>query len=101
MTPTPTQTKQLTNKQPMPDDLKDTFGEHLADSARVVMILVKEGLLAVVVLLIGRGIAWIATVLSPGADWVSTTVSTISDLGAILLFLVLVVRDLWEYFKNR
>jgi len=85
----------------MPDDLKDTAAKELVDLVRILMILLKEGVAAVAVVAIGRGIAWSAEILSPGADWVVVTVRTICDLAALFLFLALVGKDLSAYLKNR
>lgn len=85
----------------MPDDLKDTAVEELVDLGRILIILVKEGIVAGAVVVIGRLIAYFAVMGSPRADWVAATIQTISDLGAVFLFVILVCKDLWTYLRRR
>lgn len=75
--------------------------EQFRDLAKALIIVVKEAVFALVVLLIGRGLGWVLQRLSAEGGATAALTKLISGIGAVLLFLLLVVQDLWEYLKKR
>lgn len=75
--------------------------EQFRDLTMALIIVVKEAVFALVVLLIGRALGWVLQRLSTEGDVTAALTNLISGIGAVLLFLLLVAKDLWEYLKNR
>jgi hypothetical protein len=80
---------------------KEAIRQQFQDLAVALVILIKEAFFALAVFGIGHLLGWGIRSISPEADRIAELLKTISDVGSILLFVVLVGKDLWEYFKNR
>ena len=65
------------------------------------VILIKEALLGVAVLSVGRLLGRLMLLFSAKGNQVASLIETISYVGAVILFVVLVGNDLSEYVKKR
>ena len=65
------------------------------------VILIKEALLGVAVLSVGRLLGRLMLLFSARGNQVASLIETISYVGAVILFVVLVGNDLSEYDKKR
>jgi hypothetical protein len=82
-------------------NFKQEITEQLEDLGVALVILIKEAIFALAVFAVGHGLSWCIRYFSHGADQIAGLLINITDAGSILLFVVLVGKDLWEYFKNR
>lgn len=85
----------------MATDFEREIREQLRDLGIALLILIKEAVFAFSVFAVGNLLGWSIRSLSQEADRVSGVLKIISDLGAVILFVVLVTKDLWDYFKRR
>ena len=74
---------------------------HFQDLVIALVILIKEALLGVAVLSVGRLLGRLMLLFSARGNQVASLIETISDVGAVILFVVLVGNDLSEYVKKR
>jgi hypothetical protein len=84
----------------MPQSRKALLEWHLDDLVAILLILFKELVVAVAILGSGRAIVAVATLLFPEGGWSTRLIKTLSELFAVLAFIVLAVRDLWRYSKG-
>jgi hypothetical protein len=75
--------------------------QQLRDLFFAILIVVKEAVFALVVLAASRGIAWFIRFSASDPDTSITYVKRIGDFGAIILFVVLVGKDLVDYFRQK
>ena len=85
----------------MNDDLKKALTAQFNDFVVAAVIVVKEAVFALIVLFVGHGLVWVIERTSNSADIMAHYLRLVSDFGSGILFVVLVIKDLWEYFKNR
>lgn len=84
----------------MPDGFKEVALEQFRDLAEALIILLKDTIFALAVFLVGRFIGFCIHQLSATGDMTAGAVRYISDVWSIILFVVLVARDLWNYIKK-
>jgi len=75
--------------------------ENLKDLLAILAILLKEFVVALSIVILGRVLAWASETLSPHGEWSIGAIKALSDLFSILTFVVLAVKDIWRYSKNR
>lgn len=73
----------------------------LDDLVRIIVILIKELVLALAIVGSGRVIELVSMWISDGHSWSTAALRSISDLCAILAFVALAAKDLWGYFRER
>jgi hypothetical protein len=85
----------------MNDHLKKALTTQFNDFVVAAVIVVKEAAFALIVLFVGHGLVWVIEHTSNTADAMPHYLRLVSDFGSGILFVVLVIKDLWEYFKQR
>jgi hypothetical protein len=82
-------------------DFWQIIRKHFEDLAIALVIVFKEILFAFVVFGGGHALGWAVRRWSGNGEHIGGAIAIISDIGSVLLFVVLVSKDLKEYFKNR
>jgi hypothetical protein len=80
--------------------LKALLAKRLKDLAIVATILLNGLLLGIVVLVFGRILTSISDWLFTGGTWASRAITAVSDLFAVVLFILFSVRDLVRYYRR-
>jgi predicted small integral membrane protein len=83
------------------DNFWESIRKHFEDLAIALVIVLKEILFAFAVFGGGHALSWAVRHWSGSGEHIGEAISIISDVGSVLLFVVLVSKDLKEYFKNR
>jgi hypothetical protein len=84
----------------MDDNFWGSVKEQLQEFGKALLMLVLEGLFAVAVWGVSHGIAWVFHRYSADGDRMATIATGIGDIGSVLLFIGLVARDLFKYFRK-
>ena len=84
----------------MHSNFRKATKDQFQDLGVALVILIKEAIFAIAVFLVGHLIGWLIHLFSESGDQVANLVKSISDVGAVLLFVVLVGKDLWEYSRK-
>ena len=79
------------------DPFKKNITDQLKDGLVALVILAKEAVFALAVYGAGKGLAW---AFGPGDDSFAAVLRHVCDGGALILFLVLVAKDIREYFDK-
>ena len=75
---------------------------HFKDLVIALVILIKEAIFGVAVFSVGRLLGKLIPLLfSASGNQVASLIENISDVGAIILFVVLVGNDVSEYIRKR
>lgn len=89
-------------KQEVPSaGLNEALKSQFSDLVFALVILVKEALLALAVLGIGHLIGWCIRFFSSDGEFTANLVRNISDVGAVILFVIFVGKDLWNYVSRK
>ena len=84
----------------MPKSIKRILREHSNDLLAILAIILKELIVAIAILASG----WVLLELSarwfPKGRWSTEVTKVLSELFAILAFVVLAIRDLWRYLRS-
>lgn len=83
----------------MAKSTKALLRSHWLDLVHIILILLKELIVAATVLCSGRFLIFLSNRLYPQGGWSNDTIRILSDLFAILAFVALAVRDLRRYLK--
>jgi hypothetical protein len=81
----------------VPKSIKRILREHLNDLLAILAIIVKELIVAVAILASGWVLLELSARWSPHGGWSAEVIKALSELFAILAFVVLAIRDLWRY----
>jgi hypothetical protein len=83
------------------DDFREIIKKHFEDLAIALVIVFKEIFFAFAVFGGGHALSWAVRRWSANGEHIGGAIAIISDIGSGFLFVVLVSKDLMEYFKNR
>lgn len=74
---------------------------HFKDLVIALVILIKEAIFGVAVFSVGCLLGKLIPLFSASGNQVASLIENISDVGAIILFVVLVGNDVSEYIRKR
>jgi len=84
---------------------RNEFSARVRDQFRdliwALIIILKETIFALAVLAASRGIAWCIHAFTSDGEMTAVVVRHIGDFGAILLFIMLIGRDLVDYYRRK
>jgi len=83
------------------EELKKQLKDQLNDFVVAVVIVLKEAVFAFIVLVVGHILAWAIQHVSDSSDQMANYLRWTSDFGSGILFVVLVIKDLWEYLRKK
>lgn len=85
----------------MAGNLWEAIKGHFKDLVIALVILIKEAIFGVAVFSVGRLLGKLIPLFWASGNQVGSLIENISDVGAIILFVVLVGNDVSEYVRNR
>jgi hypothetical protein len=74
--------------------------EQLQDLALALVIVIKEAVFGLAVFGLGHGVAWLIRRYSDSGDPTASAVTVIGDIGAVVLFVLLLIKDLRAYYRR-